>query len=330
MKILIADDDPTTRIALRATLVKLGDEVAVACDGEQAWSVLQRSDAPQLAILDWMMPGITGPDICRKVRAHRDTPYIYLILLTGLNQVNDLVLGMEAGADDFISKPYEMEVLRARLRAGRRILDLQHQLLEAHSAMESLATHDSLTGLLNRAAILERLGGEIERSGRETTSTAVILIDLDHFKLVNDTYGHAAGDQVLKESAERMTKAVRGYDLVGRYGGEEFLIVAPQCDLRRGFELAERIRLRIAATPVVIGQNTLAVTASLGITLSDPTGNNEASTLINLADRALYRAKAKGRDRVEWQSADSEIQLGLLEDGASPPTISQSDHGKTL
>lgn len=330
MKLLIADDDPTTRIVLRSTLTQIGDEVEVACDGNQAWSALQKSDAPQLAILDWMMPGMTGPEICRKVRALGGTPYTYIILLTGLDQIKDLVLGMEAGADDFISKPFQTEVLRARLRAGRRVLDLQHQLLDAHRALETLATHDSLTGLFNRAATLDLLCRDIERSGRENGSTAVILLDLDNFKLVNDTYGHAAGDRVLKESAERMTEAVRGYDFVGRYGGEEFLIVAPRCDLREGVQLAERLRRLIAETPVIFAQNQLTVTASLGITLSDPGRIIDVNTLINRADRALYRAKAKGRNRVEWASVDEESQASLLENAVHPPTGDDSDHRNIL
>src|SRR5919108_402165 len=232
MKILIADDEPNVRKLLHSIVTRLGYEVEAVNDGTAAWTALQGPDAPQLAILDWLMPGMSGLEVCRRVRQRSHVPYVYIILLTAMSTLDDLVVGMEAGADDYIVKPFHAEQLGVRLRAGQRILDLQQELLTAQRALEIRAMHDGLTGLLSHAAILERLTEELNRAEREVASVGVILLDLDHFKRINDTYGHMVGDQVLKESARRMTLAVRSYDMIGRYGGDEFLIIAP----RRGGE----------------------------------------------------------------------------------------------
>jgi diguanylate cyclase (GGDEF)-like protein len=298
-KILIADDDATTRMLLRTTLEKLGYQVEIACDGDQAWSALQAPGAANLVILDWLMPGMTGPEICRKLRERKNGPYVYVILLTAMDKLHDLVQGIEAGADDYITKPFNSQELRARLRAGRRILDLQQELLAAQTELEIRATHDGLTGLWNHAAIIERLAGELDRATREKTPVGVILFDLDHFKQVNDTYGHIVGDQVLRESAHRINAVVRPYDVVGRYGGEEFLTVAPSCNLQSAAEIAERVRKALSATPVVIPAGQLLITVSAGVSAATVKNMREASALIDAADRALYRAKELGRNRVE-------------------------------
>jgi diguanylate cyclase (GGDEF)-like protein len=213
--------------------------------------------------------------------------------------LHDLVQGIEAGADDYITKPFNSQELRARLRAGRRILDLQHELLAAQTELEIRATHDGLTGLWNHAAIIERLAGELDRATREKTPVGVILFDLDHFKQVNDTGGHSVGDQVLRESAHRIKAVVRPYDLVGRYGGEEFLAVAPRCDLPSAAVVAERVRKAVCATPIVTPAGQLLITVSAGVSAATVENMREASVLIDDADRALYRAKELGRNRVE-------------------------------
>jgi diguanylate cyclase (GGDEF)-like protein len=313
-KILVADDDPTTRMILCTTLAKLGYQVAVAGDGDQAWSMLQAPGALNLAILDWLMPGLSGPEICRKLRERKDGPYVYIILLTAMDKLNDLVHGIDAGADDYITKPFNSQELSARLRAGQRILDLQHQLLAAQKALEIRATHDGLTGLWNHAAIIERLAGELDRARREMSRVGVILFDLDHFKLVNDTYGHRVGDLVLRESAQRIKAVLRPYDAVGRYGGEEFLTVAPDCDVRLAAEVAERVRTVLSATPVVTPAGQLSVTVSAGVSAATVENVAEASALIEAADRALYRAKELGRNRVEY---DGKITFF----SAAPPAL---------
>jgi diguanylate cyclase (GGDEF)-like protein len=240
MKILIADDDPTIRTILQTALVRLGYRVEIAGDGDQAWSLLQQPQAPELAILDWKMPGITGIEICQRLRQRKDAPYVYVVLLTGLDTLNDLVAGLEAGADDYMTKPFKPAELNARLRSGRRVLDLQRELLAAQAQLSVLANHDSLTDLWNRRVIIEKLDQELARAERETNSVGVVLVDIDDFKSINDSLGHSAGDEALQQVAKRLTEVVRPYDSVGRYGGEEFLIVAANCNLYETFKLAER------------------------------------------------------------------------------------------
>src|SRR5690349_18177056 len=219
-RILIAEDDPLSRRMLQSFLAKWDYEVIAAGTGTEALAALEQENAPPLAVLDWMMPGMEGPEVCREIRRHPERRYVYVILLTARSQKEDLLKGLEAGADDYLTKPFDAQEFRARLRVGQRILDLQHNLLTATDELRFRATHDMLTGICNRASVLDALAREGSRQEREGGSFGVIMADLDHFKSVNDTYGHMAGDIVLKEAARRMTACVRPYDTVGRYGGE--------------------------------------------------------------------------------------------------------------
>jgi two-component system cell cycle response regulator len=297
MKVLVADDDRLSRRILEATLKPWGYDVITVADGQTAWETLQSPDSPRLAILDWMMPGIDGPEICRLVRKHV-SPYPYLLLLTARDRREDLVAALEAGADDFLVKPFEHLELRARLRTGLRILELQDSLIAAREALRHQATHDALTGLLNRAAVLEALGRELDRSQRENREVALLLADLDHFKHVNDTFGHDGGDEVLRQAALRFTDSLRPYDLVARYGGEEFVVVAPGCPRDQALALAERIRRRMRDEEIPLTEGRKhRLTTSIGVVVAEP---GEASgALVRRADHALYRAKSGGRDRVE-------------------------------
>jgi two-component system cell cycle response regulator len=297
VKILVADDDAVSRRLLEVTLKKWGYDVVVAEDGDKAWEVLQREDAPQLAILDWVMPGMDGPEICREVRALGDQRYIYLLLLTAKSEKEDLVKGMEAGADDFLSKPFDAQELRARLRAGIRILELQETL-------RVQAMHDSLTGLWNRAATLDFLRRELNRGKRQGTPVTVVMADIDHFKRINDTHGHLAGDVVLREVAQRLSSSVRGYDVTGRFGGEEFLIVLPGCTIQDAVDKAESLRACINQEPVDTPEGPIPVTLSLGVAVRDGAVKVDPDSLLRAADAALYRAKSGGRDRVELAAAE--------------------------
>lgn len=299
MKTLVAEDDPIFRRILQSSLAKWGYEAVTACDGEQAWRILQNSGAPQLAILDWMMPRMDGVDICRQIRRLGREPYVYIVLLTSRDHLGDLIEGMDAGADDYLSKPFDPEELKARLRAGRRILDLQQQLLAAREELRQQATHDALTGLWNRPAIREALHIELERMKREHNPVSIALADIDRFKQVNDRLGHSCGDTVLREIASRLQSSLRPYDKVGRYGGEEFLIVFPGCDLPRAIQLAERLRDRVAGESVYTSEaGLIGVTISMGVAAASEDEPCDPDGLIDRADAGLYGAKNHGRNRV--------------------------------
>ena len=296
--VLVAEDNPVFQSILRSMLGEWGYRVEMVSDGMAAWQILQTRNAPRLAILDWMMSVLDGVHLCRRVRASAREPYIYILLLSARADSQDLVEGMESGADDYLTKPFQAAELRVRLRAGCRILDLQEQLLMAREALRVQATHDGLTGLFNHSAILEMLENEVSRAGRERQPLAVLLADLDDFKRVNDTCGHAAGDIVLREAATRMRAAVRGYDVVGRYGGEEFLIVLPGCDPSSACARAEDVRQALSREAFYAGGSALRVTCSVGVACTENSAG-DALALVREADRALYRSKVGGRNRIE-------------------------------
>jgi diguanylate cyclase (GGDEF)-like protein len=294
---LIAEDDPVSRRLLEVTLHKWGYEVIACPDGTTAWQILQCPDTPSLAILDWMMPGMDGLQVCREVRQQAAEPYIYVLLLTAKSQKTDIIAGLEAGADDYLTKPFDANELRMRLRAGRRILDLQSELILVREALRDQATHDSLTHLWNRATIYEILQRELDHIRRTNTTLSVILVDIDYFKRINDTYGHLIGDAVLRETAHCMQAVLRPYDNIGRYGGEEFLLVLPECDTAGAMTLAERLRTTIATKALTLVEGMTPLTVSLGVATSSLA--RETESLISAADTALYRAKNNGRNRVE-------------------------------
>jgi two-component system, cell cycle response regulator len=303
-KILIAEDDPVSRKVLEKFLVKWGYSVVCATSGREALEMLERRDSPRLAVLDWMMPGMEGVQVCQRVREWTNRPYIYVVLLTARSEKQDVLQGLEMGADDYLTKPFDSPELRARLHVGQRILELQDALISARDALQFQATHDALTGVANRGVIFDALHREASRQSREGNTYGIILLDLDHFKWVNDNHGHIAGDAVLKETARRMAACVRPYDIVGRYGGEEFLIVLPTCDSVCMKKLAERLRQAIGSQPIATPAGEVTITASLGIAVSSPPKSITPYVLLHDADQALYRAKDLGRNRAEfaWQN----------------------------
>jgi two-component system, cell cycle response regulator len=296
MKILIADDEALSRRLLEKTLERAGYEVVAVENGRQAAEELCREDGPRIALLDWMMPELDGPAVCQTVRQNKGKRYVYMLLLTSKESKEDIVAGLESGADDYLTKPFNANELRARLRTGVRILDLEDILVQAREDMRFQATHDALTSLWNRGVIMELLGREIVRSAREKVSTAILLGDVDHFKNVNDTHGHLVGDEVLREVARRLLHSVRSYDFVGRYGGEEFLVVLNNCDPGSTPKRAEEIRKAISRLPFHTKGGELPITMSLGVLVSQDWGERPVEELLKEADKALYAAKQAGRN----------------------------------
>jgi two-component system cell cycle response regulator len=299
VKILIAEDDAISRRLLDTILRKWGYEVVIAYNGGQAWEELQKEDSPRLAILDWMMPEMDGVEVCGKVRERTDAPYVYILLLSAKSQREDLVKGMESGADDYITKPFDANELKVRLRAGRRILDLQTQLMSAQEALRDQAARDPLTGIWNRNALFDVFRRELSRAEREGNQLSIVMLDIDHFKNLNDTHGHMAGDAVLREFTRRITASLRPYDAVGRYGGEEFLVVLPGCAVEAGMRHAERLRGLITDDSFDTSEGRHTVTCSLGVASTSSSNPKDPDSLIRAADAALYRAKRNGRNRVE-------------------------------
>jgi two-component system, cell cycle response regulator len=299
VQVLIAEDEPGTRRLLEVTLRRWGYTVSVACDGGQAWQALEAEAGPRLAILDGEMPAMDGVDVCRRVRTLPADRYVYCILLTSRSGKEEVARGLDSGADDYLRKPFEPVELRARLRVGTRTLALHADLIAAREALRVQATHDALTGVLNRGAVLEATNRELGRSSRLGASLGLLLVDVDFFKRINDTYGHAAGDSVLRELTRRLADGVRPYDVLGRLGGEEFLLVLPDCDAAETVRLGERLRCRVSADPVHYGGEAINVTVSIGAAVRGPEGNETAEFLIHSADQAMYRAKRSGRNRVE-------------------------------
>jgi two-component system cell cycle response regulator len=315
-RILIAEDDPVSRRVLQALLTKWGYDVVVATDGLEALRILESRESPRIAVLDWMMPGMEGVQVCQRLREDTSRAYVYLLLLTARSQRDDLVRGLESGADDYLTKPFDAQELRARLHVGKRILELQDNLITAREKLLFQATHDALTGISNRGVSLDALRRERSRQTRDSGSFAIILLDIDHFKYVNDNHGHPAGDVVLTEAAQRIKSCIRPYDTLGRYGGEEFLIVLPTADALGAMCVAERIRDAVGAAPMATNAGEITITVSLGVAVSLGKNSFDAESLLRLADAALYRAKALGRNRVELapNPESAHVQPALLAD----------------
>jgi diguanylate cyclase (GGDEF)-like protein len=297
MRVLVAEDDLLSRKHLSALLSGSGYSVTAVPGGAEALSVFEAPDPPQLLVVDWRMPDIDGLTLCRRIRARPGSPYVYVLLVTAEGEPGAVVEGFEAGVDDYVAKPFCAAELLARLRAGERLVRIQRELVEAREALRHQATHDSLTGLLNRSALLSVLERDCARASREREWVGVGIADIDHFKSINDRFGHAAGDAVLVEVARRMSASIRKCDALGRYGGEEFLFVLPNSDVDGARIVAERVRESLACRPIEVAGQAVEVTASFGIASFEP-GARDPGAIVEAADAALYEAKAAGRNRV--------------------------------
>jgi two-component system, cell cycle response regulator len=293
MKILIVEDDPISRRILEANLLEWGYEVMVASDGAEALEIIQQPESPNLIISDWMMPRMDGLALCREIRNVEKSEYIYFIILTAKGEKRDIIEGLEAGADDFLSKPFNQEEMKYRIRIGERIINLERRIME-------LANTDPLTGLLNRRAFMERVEQEMSRAQREKQPFSLVMADIDHFKSVNDTHGHQIGDLVLQRFADQLTASTRPYDLLGRYGGEEFVVCLAGVDGLQAASIAERMCRQVEAMEIMLPDDSrsIRITASFGTASYSIESESNIDLLIKRADDALYLAKNKGRNCV--------------------------------
>ena len=292
MKVLIAEDNIILNRNLSRNISNWGYEVVTTQNGLEAWNHILK-DNIRLAVLDWMIPGINGIDLCTKIRKElpmNKSEYVYIILLTGKNQQEDIIKGLSSGADDYMIKPANLLELKVRLMNGSRIINLEDKRIQ-------LATTDSLTGLWNRRRIFKFLEEELDRGAREHGHIAVIMIDIDNFKHINDNFGHTIGDKVLSEAAFRLKNSLRRYDKIGRYGGDEMLIVLPNCDQKNVTIIAERLRQVICNKKIKTTAGDLDVTISLGGTSTQSLNEISLDKILETSDKALYEAKQLGRNR---------------------------------
>ncbi len=307
MPIALIDDDPVQRRVLRAILEHTGREVVEYADGATGWERIRIDPTVQLVITDWMMPGLDGPGLIKKIRDAALPYYVYALMLTARQDRTDIVAGLQGGADDYLTKPIDPREFVARVVVGERIVHLEQELRSSRDEQRYLASHDLLTGTLNRRAFYERLSGLV--GAEEQGPFSLLMLDIDHFKLVNDHFGHHIGDQALQRIVQSVRLCVRDTDWVARWGGEEFVILLPATNYEQAAQIAERIRLTIARTPLIVSE-TVAVSlqVSIGLTSAPQISSAELDHLLRAADGALYNAKESGRNQV-WSATDGRVDL---------------------
>lgn len=299
MTILVVDDDTTLREMISLLLQRKGYEVIQAADGEEAWQVLQEEPV-QFVLTDRLMPRLDGQSLIRRIRAAAMTPYIYIVMLTAMGRAQEVVDGLEAGADDYIVKPFNLRELQARVAIGVRLLKVEQELREARDRLEILATYDDLTNLLNRKAITEKAERALNQVNDQGLPMSLVLLDIDHFKNVNDQYGHLTGDEALRLIAQVAKQTVGRNAYAGRWGGEEFLLVLPKTKKHQAIKMAEQLRLNIMQSTVRLANGkVLSFSASFGVVSAEQNHQNlPLDRFLQWADEALYQAKQLGRNRV--------------------------------
>ncbi len=297
MRVLVAEDENISRLRLVKFLESMDCEVVSCKDGIEAWNIIKSENSPNYLILDWMMPGMDGMELCRKVRSMKREPYTFIMLLSSKGEQQDVISGIEAGADDYIVKPFDQNELKVRLIAGNRIVQLNKELLSARNILEKQVINDPLTSLFNRHYMVEVLEKEFSSALRYQTDLSCLLLDLDLFKEINDTHGHPFGDFVLREFANCLKQEARKMDIPFRYGGEEFMLLLPNTDIVGAKNVAEKIRVSCGQKTYDDGNNAVKATVSIGIASVKLNKPLESKELIAYADKALYRAKAEGRNR---------------------------------
>ncbi len=314
--ILIAEDDPVSRRMLEKNLAKAGRKVVSTSNGREALNILAKNYYP-IVITDWMMPVIDGLELCRAIRKQKFPGYVFIVLLTARSETGDIIAGMDAGADDYLTKPFNQAELLARMQAGERVLNLERSLSNACDEIKELSIRDPLTKCYNRGYLMEHLSQEIKRNKRYKHSLHIAMSDIDHFKRINDTYGHQAGDLVLQEYARCIMSTIRdGVDWLARYGGEEFILVLPETDLDKTWQVVERIRCLVSDMVILLKGEEIKITASFGISGFEHGIDVEefsAELLIKEADECLYRAKEAGRNKTVGERMSVQaLKMGKL------------------
>jgi two-component system, cell cycle response regulator len=308
MRVLVADDDFFYRHIIGEALGRWGYETVMASDGNMALQTLQGIDPPRIAILNCTMPGMNGIEVCSRIRKRPQDPYIYILMVT--NQVGDVIEGMQTEADALLIKPFNLQELQARVQAGQRIVDIQTAPATTQQDLNYLVTHDLLTGIWNRAGILEIAGKEIARTEREGKPLCLALVGIDDFKTLNEEFGYSAGEHILHDVAQRIQSAIRVYDEVGHYGAEEFLVILPGLDEQQVIKQSERLRKQIGETPFDVRENQISITISIGVVRNSNARGMQS--LIHAADQALHRAKARGHNCVEILGVTNEYTEPLI------------------
>jgi diguanylate cyclase (GGDEF)-like protein len=298
-RVLIVDDDPLACEYLKASITAAGFEVRCVSSGAEALAALRNDFAP-IVITDRLMPDMDGLALCRTIRSEQFEGYVYVMLITSQDSEADVLAGLDAGADDYLSKKVSPAQLIARLRTAQRILTLEHSLRAVIEEKARQATTDTLTGANNRRYFVRHLSREIKRARRFEGVLSLLMLDIDHFKQINDRHGHAVGDQVLQQFAQRIVMNLREYDWFARLGGEEFAVVLPQTTLEDAGKVAEKLRRHVADTPMRCGTLSVPVTVSIGgveLHCLNPLEEPTVDRLLDIADRCLYASKEEGRNR---------------------------------
>ncbi len=300
MRILVAQEDPGPLHLLETSLAGWGYRVTCATDGRKAFEVLKSLDSPRLAILDDFMPHMHGTDICREIRRSDKPPYVYILMLTSRDRKRDIIEGLRSGADDYLTKPYDPHELRARLEAGKRIVEIDQRLVLPRRLGESQQSMDPLTGVWSRKTILDAVKLQLALSFRSGSPMGLVLANIDRFREINNTFGPPAGDSVLQEVAKRFRSVLRPPDSIGRTDADEFAMLLPGCDAPTAARMAESFRARIDRRAIESPEGVIALTVSVGVMATPSQNSLDLANAWRLVSEAVSRAKSNGRDRVEF------------------------------
>ncbi len=311
MKVLVADDDPGTRRVMSHQVETWGYKPVVASDGQEAWDILLEKDPPRIALLDWMMPRLDGVSLCQRLSEREKEHFVYSILMTVRSGAKDLIFALENGAHVFLRKPLCLDELHCQLRIGERLVHAYDMNLEYAHRVEQLAMTDPLTEIFNRYSWFDRAEQEVHRALRNQHDLSLLFIDLDRFKSINDTYGHTSGDTVLKQMVRQWRTKLRDYDIFGRFGGEEFVVLLPETSLVQAEEIARRLCEASRELQITTAKGDIRVTASIGVAGICSEGDS-LEAMVYRADEAMYMAKDSGRDTVVVAEAPVEVTNNFL------------------